>query len=245
MRILKTLIATTAAAAMVAAAAPEAAAQDAARTVVLRFHKQGDSTVAIRGGTVTIDHVMEVGNTDADGKVQVPDLDDGGHIVELVTKGYQAFFDNFTSGPRSPNPIQFGVLAIEVAAKPKGVATGLALAGFEKRRTAAQGKFFTIAQLKAAEGRPLANLLKVDGGASIVSGAKGESLVALAGQASCLAGVVRDGLRVYPFEGATPPDLDRIFTDDLAGIEYYAKPAAVPAELKDAATCGALVLWSR
>ena len=107
MRTLHDLIATTAAAALVAATAAPAAAQDAARTIVLRFHKQGDSTVAIRGGTVTIDHVMEVGNTDADGKVQVPDLDDGGHIVELVAKGYQAFFDNFTSGPRSPSPIQF------------------------------------------------------------------------------------------------------------------------------------------
>jgi hypothetical protein len=55
--------------------------------------------------------------------------------------------------------------------------------------------------------------------------------------------VVRDGLRIYPFESATPPDLDKIFTDDLAGIELYA--AAVPAELRDVSPCGALVLWSR
>lgn len=60
--------------------------------------------------------------------------------------------------------------------------------------------------------------------------------------------MVRDGLRIYPFEGASPPDLDKIFTDDLASVEFYS--SAVPSELRDAsvrdnATCGALVLWSR
>lgn len=232
-----------AAAAALLLAQPVAA--QASRAVALRFHKAGDSTVAIKNGTVTVDHVIELGNTDANGIVRLDDLEDGGHIVELVAKGYQAFFDNFTLGPRTPQPIQFGVLATEVVAKPKGVATGLTAAGLDKRRAAGQGKVFTLAQLKAAEGRPLANFLKGDSGANIVSGPKGESFVALAGQASCYAAVVRDGLRIYPFENATPPDLDKIFTDDLAGVEVYARPAAVPAELKDAASCGALVLWTR
>ncbi len=56
------------------------------------------------------------------------------------------------------------------------------------------------------------------------------------------AAVVRDGLRDYPFESATPPDLDKIFTDDLGAIELY---AAAPVEFKDAGRCGALLLWSR
>ena len=38
---------------------------------------------------------------------------------------------------------------------------------------------------------------------------------------------------------------DKIFTEQLAGLEYYSRPAMVPAELRDAAACGALVLWSR
>jgi hypothetical protein len=57
--------------------------------------------------------------------------------------------------------------------------------------------------------------------------------------------VVRDGVRLYPFEDANPPDLDKIFTDDLAGVEFYARAALAPAELREAAACGALVLWSR
>src|SRR5216117_2574978 len=73
-----------------------AGAQDT-REVVLRLHRAGD-TVSIRGATVTIDHTIEAGNTDAAGIVRVTDLEDGGHIVEVVARGYQAYFDNFKSG---------------------------------------------------------------------------------------------------------------------------------------------------
>src|SRR5262249_7633767 len=101
----------------------------------------------------------------------------------------------------------------------------------------------------AASGRPLANLLKTDAGAFTVAGPHGESLLAMRSSASasspCYAAVVRDGLRIYPFTGANPPDLDKIFAEELSGIELYARAATVPAELRDAATCGALVLWSR
>jgi hypothetical protein len=61
----------------------------------------------------------------------------------------------------------------------------------------------------------------------------------------CFAEVVRDGVRIYPFAGANPPDLDKIFAEELSGVELYARPATVPAQLREAGTCGALVLWSR
>ena len=111
-------------------------------------------------------------------------------------------------------------------------------------QTCALPIFFTLAQLKAAAGRPLSNLLKVDGGATIASGPKGESFLSSAGS-GCFATVVRDGLRIYPFESATPPDLDKIFTDDLSGVEFYAKGGSVAAEVRDAGSCGTLVLWKR
>ena len=222
-------------------------AQDA-RTVVLRFRKAGD-TVAIRNAQITIDHTIEAGNTDSLGMISIPDLDDGGHIVEAVARGYQAYFDKFKSGPNERMPIELEILAVEVAMKPKGQPTELAAAGFDQRRTKAQGKFFTLAQLKAAGGRPLANLLKIDAGAGIATGPRGESFLASGAAptpgAPCYATVVRDGLRVYPFESATPPDLDKIFTDDLAAVELYPRGAVGPAELKDASSCGALVLWKR
>src|SRR5262249_50230481 len=73
-----------------------AGAQDT-REVVLRLHRAGD-TVSIRGATVTIDHTIDAGTTDSAGIVRIPDLEDGGHIIEVVARGYQAYFDNFVTG---------------------------------------------------------------------------------------------------------------------------------------------------
>jgi hypothetical protein len=245
MKISHALYLASAAAAMLLARPSNA--QDT-RTVVLRFRKAGD-TVAIRNAQITIDHTIDAGLTDSAGMVRIPDLEDGGHIVEAVARGYQAFFDKFVSGPRERMPIDLEILAVAATVTVKGQPTELRVAGFDPRRAKAQGKFFTLAQLKAANGRPLSNLLKLDAGAFIATGPRDESFLASKAQsrpsAACYAAVVRDGLRIYPFEGATPPDLDKIFTDDLAGVEYYAGAASAPAELREVATCGALVLWRR
>jgi hypothetical protein len=226
-----------------------AGAQDT-REVVIRLHRAGD-TVSIRGATVTIDHTIEAGKTDSAGIVRIPDLEDGGHIIEVVARGYQAYFDNFNTGAKIPQPIQLELLPVTASdtAKTKGQKTALQFAAFDARRTRGQGKFFTSAQLDRASGRPLANLLKTDAGAFIVSGSHGESQLAMRSAATssspCYAAVVRDGVRIYPFAGATPPDLDKIFAEQLVGIELYVRSATVPAELRDAATCGVLVLWTR
>jgi hypothetical protein len=226
-----------------------AGAQDT-RDVAIRLHRAGD-TVSIRGAAVTIDHTIEAGYTDSAGIVRVPDLEDGGHIIEVVARGYQAYFDNFVTGANVPQPIQLEIrpVAASDTATAKGQKTDLKFAGFNTRRSKGQGKFFTRSQLDAASGRPLANLLKLDAGAFLVSGPRGESQLAMRSPASasspCYAAVVRDGVRIYPFPGANPPDLDKIFAEELAGIELYARAGTVPAELHDAARCGALVLWTR
>ena len=228
--------------------AREAAAQDS-RDVVIRLYRAGDTTASIRGATVTIDHSLEVGTTDSAGIVRVLDLDDGGHIIEVVVRGYQAFFDNFRVGPGMPQPLQFELLPIAASdtATTKGAKTELTFAAFETRRAKGEGKFFTRAQLEAASGRPLANLLGKDAGALIALGPNGESQLAVqsAAKTPCHSAVIRDGVRVYPFEKAVPPDLDKLFAEQFGGIELYSSAATVPAELREAATCGALVLWSR
>jgi hypothetical protein len=218
--------------------------------VAVRLHRAGD-TVSIRGATVTIDHTIEAGTTDSAGIVRIPGPLDGGHIIEVVARGYQAYFDNFTTGASVQQPIQLELLPIASSdtAKAKGQKTDLTFAGFTARRSTGRGEFFTRAQLDAASGRPLANLLKTDAGALIVPGPHGESQLAMRFSGStpspCYAAVVRDGVRIYPFAGANPPDLDKIFAEELTGIELYPRAAAVPTELRDAATCGALVLWTR
>src|SRR5690242_16044317 len=177
MRITRILILTSFGAAMLSS--HRAGAQDT-RDVLIRLHRAGDTT-SIRGATVTIDHTIEAGTTDSAGIVRVPDLLDGGHIIEVVARGYQAFFDNFNTGASVPQPIQLELLPIPPSdtAKAKGEATPLQFAGFDARRAKGQGKFFTRGQLDAATGRPVSNLLKMDAGAFIASGPHGESLLAM------------------------------------------------------------------
>src|SRR6185503_7098012 len=107
-----------------------AGAQDT-RQVVLRLHRAGD-TVSIRGAAVTIDHTIDAGNTDSGGIVRIPDLEDGGHIVEVVARGYQAYFDNFKTGANIPQPIQLELLPVVATdtAKTKGQKTDLTFAAF-------------------------------------------------------------------------------------------------------------------
>lgn len=247
MRIVRALCLASLGAAMLS---PYAAGAQDTRDVAIRLHRAGDTT-SIRGATVTIDHTIEAGTTDSAGIVRVPDLLDGGHIIEVVAHGYQAYFDNFTTGASIPQPIQLELLPIAASdtAKAQGEATSLTFAGFTARRAKGQGKFFTRAQLDAASGRPLANLLKMDAGAFIVSGPHGESQLAMRSPASasspCYAAVVRDAVRIYPFASANPPDLDKLFAEELTAIEWYPTPKAVPAELRDVGKCGVLILWTR
>lgn len=221
-----------------------ASAQDV-RTVLLRFRKAGDTTVAIRNAQVLVDHTMDA-ITDSAGIARIKDLEDGGHIVEVVAKGYEAYFDNFVSGP-GPMPINLEIRAYKEPPKPKGEATKLVVDDFAKRRALGVGKFFTPAQMKAAEGRPLSNFLKVDAGAYMASGPNSESFLATRPltktAAPCYAAVVTDGLRIYPFESATPPDLDKIFTDNIVSIELYS--GVTPATLGVASKCGAVLIWTR
>ncbi|HEY4130155.1 MAG TPA: hypothetical protein VGM50_06035 [Gemmatimonadaceae bacterium] len=250
MRIARVLWLASVGATVLSAGTASVAGAQGTREVAIRLHRAGD-TVSIRGAAVTIDHTIEAGNTDASGIVRVPDLEDGGHIIEAVARGYQAYFDNFVSGANVAQPIQLELLPVLASdtAKAKGQKTTVTFAGFEARLKKGQGKFFSGAQLNAASGRPLANLLKTDAGAFFASGPHDESQLAMkpAGRAGapCYSAVVSDGLRIYPFPGATPPNLDKIFAEQLVGLELYATPASVPAELHDAATCGALVLWTR
>lgn len=241
MKLANALLLTVAAGGMLFASA--ASAQDV-RAIQLRFRKAGDSTVLIRGAQVRVDHTIDV-VTDSAGIARIPELEDGGHIVEVVAKGYEAYFDNFVTGP-GPQPIDLEIRAFVEPPKPKSEPTNLKAADFAKRRALGVGKFFTLEQMKAADGRPLANFLKVDAGAYIATGPNDESFLASRAlsrpSAPCYAAVVRDGLRIYPVENVPPPNLDKIFTDNISSIEFY---ATTPATLGVVSKCGTLVLWSR
>ena len=112
--------------------APLAHSQDA-RTVTLRFRRASDSA-AVRNAVITIDHTIDAGATDSLGMVKVLDLEDGGHIVEALAKGYEAYFDKFVSGAKIQMPIDLELLPVElVLAAARGRIRGRARACDEGR----------------------------------------------------------------------------------------------------------------
>src|SRR3954467_7263969 len=118
MRIARVLTLASFGAAMLSA---RGAGAQATRDVLIRLHRAGD-TASIRGASVTIDHTIEAGTTDSAGIVRIPDLLDGGHIIEVVARGYQAYFDNFATGAGVQEPIQLELIPIlpSDTAKAKG-----------------------------------------------------------------------------------------------------------------------------
>jgi hypothetical protein len=75
-----------------------------AQNVLIHLHKLGD-TLSIKNAPVTIDHAIEA-RTDTNGIARIPDLEDGGHVIEATAPGYLFLFDNFNSGSDIKQPIE-------------------------------------------------------------------------------------------------------------------------------------------
>jgi len=75
-----------------------------AQDVLIHLHKLGD-TLSTKNAPVTIDHTIEA-RTDTNGIVRIPDLENGGHIIEATAPGYLYLFDNFNSGSNIRQPIE-------------------------------------------------------------------------------------------------------------------------------------------
>src|SRR5258706_8331720 len=75
-----------------------------AQDVLIHLHKLGD-TLSIRNAPVTIDHAIEA-KTDTNRIARIPDLEDGGHVIEATAPGYLFLFDNFNSGSDIKQPLE-------------------------------------------------------------------------------------------------------------------------------------------
>jgi hypothetical protein len=152
-----------------------------------------------------------------------------------------------------------------------------ALKGFEERRVKGFGHFIEEAELRKADNSSLGTVLqrmpgiKVipyktsdfasssrggggggGGGFAIIGGGGSGNRAIPSDRASprgCWVAVYLDGLRIYAGAGSgdNAPDLARTLVRELAGIEYYAGGASLPAEFSaiKASDCGVLLLWTR
>src|ERR1051326_6121686 len=75
-----------------------------AQDVLIHLHEVGD-TLSVKNAPVTIDHAIEA-RTDTNGIARIPDLEDGGHVIEATAPGYLFLFDQFNAGSNIRQPIE-------------------------------------------------------------------------------------------------------------------------------------------
>jgi hypothetical protein len=121
-------------------------------------------------------------------------------------------------------------------------------AGFERRMKAGLGQFIDEEELRLAENRDLASLIRTRGRGVRVDFQEGRAV--LRGRGRCALAVFQDGLPIFRPLGNgmvdQPPDLNQWPVRQLRGVEIYGNAAQRPHEFALAGgECGLLVLWTR
>jgi hypothetical protein len=140
--------------------------------------------------------------------------------------------------------------------------------GFEERRRAGFGRFFTREFLAERETSTLSNVLRLTnnlqlirrpdqcgGGFAVATGRSGmfrwEAWMACAGArlpTACYSPVFLDGALFWGpgLPGVPPPDMDQLKVLDLEGIEVYRGGSEVPLQYQiPGSDCGVVLLWTR
>lgn len=123
------------------------------------------------------------------------------------------------------------------------------LRDFLERSKTKQGKFITEADFGRDAERRLPDVLRRIAGVTIVPG-RGTAFFATASRnrSGCFVTVYLDGVLLYDRtinRVGGPPDLTQFQTRTMLGAEYYASTSIAPAQFRDRAGCGLLLLWSK
>jgi hypothetical protein len=130
--------------------------------------------------------------------------------------------------------------------------TGGKLASFEQHRAEGFGHFLTREELAKSQGRLTSDVFRMIPGIQLwpdprraawyVGTRRGNTSILRSGSTGiCLAAVMVDGLIMQ-----TPFDINSIRPEEIAGVEYYAGGASMPAEYNSTrAACGLVVIWTR
>ena len=136
---------------------------------------------------------------------------------------------------------------------------------FDARRAMGSGKFFDQDYLQQQKGHQISDVLMTAPGVRLVPQPDGTVAAATRrGQGSmnaapqCYMAVIVDGVRIFEPavaegsaagsrpRGGGPPHINLLDLEQLGGIEVYAGPAQLPAELRGTGNaCGAVVIWTR
>ena len=204
--------------------------------------------------------------TNKSGLVILTFLPDGGALVRIRKVGYTPVTQFVTISASDTMPLT-EILTRSVPTLPtvttsdstvKYVSPGLR--GFEQRRRSGIGHFITETELRKADDQAFKNVvakfpalevscesasqtrgvLRRSGCYAITTRMVGR-LVLTPGK--CYVSIYQDGV---PVSGADESDLEKMKTQDYAGVEFYSGASEIPPEYNATGnSCGVLLLWTR
>ncbi len=232
----------------------------AQRARLLVLVRDSQSTTALSGVELRLDHRPLGDTTDAEGIARVQGVSPGLHLLGLYHIGY-------VPDSLSVTVIDTGSTTVEVVLAPAattlpGVTTSAQrqhvwLRGFyQRRKTEGGGFFFDRQQIDSSRTRNLGELLQEGANARIVPGPAGKMYLmshsaqirGLQGESLCPVQIYLDGTIIFSplYVGSQIPDLRDFLSDQFEAVEYYPNPSSTPEQFRtSAASCGTLVLWSR
>ncbi|MFN0181282.1 MAG: carboxypeptidase-like regulatory domain-containing protein [Gemmatimonadales bacterium] len=221
----------------------------AAQAPVSGVVRDGATGHPLAGAIVAIDRIRLSVTSDADGRFRFV-APRGDLLLEARKLGYQAEY-------RLLQVVVGDTIALDLVLLPRSnelpelTTTASAdrwRAGFERRMKVGLGQFIIDEELRLAENRDLASLVRTRGRGVRVDFEQGRAV--LRGRGRCAVAVLQDGLPIYRPGGIgetdQPPDLNQWPVRQLRGVEIYGNAVERPLEFALAGgECGLLVLWTR
>ena len=194
--------------------------------------------------------------TTGTGTVTLSFLPDGGSMIRVQKIGFNPYANVISISASDTVPVTVMLTPI-AQTLPTVVSTTArtyispALTEFEERRIRGHGKFLSEEQLRKNDNRTMTDLFrqmgvmvqctKLGSQCFAVSTRQG-SRYALRGGGSCSFDVYLDGQRIMDERR----NLEKIFVNDIGGVEVYSGPASIPALYNmTGSSCGVVLFWSR
>ncbi len=227
------------------------AASAAAQTGTITGRVRGPGAVPFKGAQVLIDDTLRAVSDDS-GKFVAAAVSKGAHRLMVRYVGYGPVQHAFRldAGERIEREFALHVNADTLAAVTivgaKGERIPMRLQQYEDRKLWGTGHIIDRAQLEKYPHEQMSTALRRMPGMAIKRGA-GSSAHAIntrAGSSTCYVNLYLDGNQI-----TQPPlfDLNMLPPSTLAGIEYYASSATIPAQYHKTGfeKCGVMLIWTK
>lgn len=209
---------------------------------------RGPGGVPFRGAQVLIDDTVRAVSDDS-GRFVVATVPKGVHRVMVRAIGFGPVQNAFHVDMGEKLLREFTLAAsldtldAVTIVGAKGERIPLRLQGYEDRKLWGSGRYIDRAQLETHPSEQLSTALRRMAGMQVKRGV-GSMVYAVNSRANCPVNLFLDGM---PISSPIQFDLNTLPPTTLAGIEYYASGATIPAQYHKMGyeKCGVMLIWTK